>query len=106
MRCEGCGNTEAYKLRTVYHEDKTKTEYCDRCAKFDAGIPDVSVPSGGYHDEHLGCFIHSKRQKADLLKQKGWVECGSRVNPVLGRPMPYIKDPVKRKKFCMDNFGK
>lgn len=106
MKCNGCGNKDAHHVKIQYPGKGGKIEVCEKCGELvNVWNPDVSVPSGGYYDEHLGTYVYSKRQKAALLREKGWVECGDRVNPVLGRPAPYIKDPVKRQKFFRDNYG-
>lgn len=108
MKCSGCGYESALRIQVRYNSELKKSyEHCEKCAGIGmVGIPDVSVPAGGYYDEHLGCQINSKRQKAELLKQKGWVECGDRKNEQLGKPMPYIKDPIKRRNFMRENFGR
>jgi len=106
MKCEGCGNESALRLNVRYAKEG-KRETCEKCGTLDVYYnPDVTVPVGGYYDEHLDTFIYSKRQKARLLKERNIVEVADRVNPVLGRPMPYIADAEKRRKFCLDNFGK
>jgi hypothetical protein len=103
----------AYHVR-VYYEGKTnqKFEYCEKCGQMPSVyIPDVSFQKP-YFDEHLcdkshpqGQWIHSKRQKAELLRQRNLVEAGDRINPKLGYPTPFIKDEKKRQKFFKDNFG-
>ena len=105
MLCSGCGNDHAVAVHIVYDKDG-KHEFCDACGKVSSVyVPDVAVPAGGYFDENLGSFITSRRQKAALMKEKGLVEAGNRVNRTLGKPMPYIADIEKRKKFLRDNFG-
>ena len=112
MKCEGCGNTEALHIRVSYHEGE-KQEQCDICGnlgRFDS--TDAYCPIGGYFDENLadaqhrkGQYVHSKRHKAALLKRLNRVEAGGQRNPVTGHVTPYIKDPDRRRRYMMDNFG-
>ena len=105
MICDGCGNENALHVRIGHDKQIGRYEVCDKCGQLpNEWLPDVSMPNGRYYDEHLGTNIESKRQKADLLRKKGWVECGDRINPVLGRPTPFISDDNKRRKFFKDNF--
>lgn len=113
MKCGGCGNEEATHVRIRYTDNRERIEVCDRCGNL-AGyaLPDASCPNGGYFDENLadtdhrkGQWVRSKEHKAALLKQLGLEEAGSTRNPQTGKVMPYIKDPVKRRKYFIDNFG-
>ena len=112
MRCGGCGNQEAGRIRILYHDGK-RHEFCDKCGGLGSvGVPDVFCPGGGYFDENLadrehpkGQFVHGKRHKAMLLKKLNRAEWGDAKNPVTGKVTPYIKDPEKRRRYCIENFG-
>lgn len=83
MKCEGCGNGAAYKLRI-----KDGSETCDNCGDFpSAYVPDVYFREP-YVDPHLidyrrpeqrnGVLIESRRQKAELMRRLRVVELGDR----------------------------
>lgn len=109
--CKGCGNKSPVRVHIEYTEGR-KVEVCDRCGQFhgSAVVADVFFKEP-YYDEHLAephnpnGFMGSRREKAEAMKRLDLQEAGDRKNKVLGRPMPYIADPVKRRKFFIDNFG-
>jgi len=112
MICQ-CGNQTAIRMRIYFDEKGNASEVCEKCGELDNtnGCPDVFFERP-YLDEHLtddahknGIYVESKRHKAQLLKERGLREAGSDINPRLGRPMPFIKDPERRRRFMIDNFG-
>lgn len=113
MKCEGCGNEEALHIRIRYSDNGCKYEVCDRCGNLvQYAPPDASCPTGGYFDENLadathrkGQWVHDKAHKKEILRRLGLEEAGSNRNSTTGKVTPYIADPAKRRKFCLDNFG-
>lgn len=96
--CRGCNNTQATRLKTVYHtfpkEDGSSiTETCDRCspAKLGGYVPDVwyGYGSGEQTEENI-CYpkghekegqripFSSKKGKAEAMKIAGIREAGDR----------------------------
>jgi ribosome-binding protein aMBF1 (putative translation factor) len=109
--CKGCGNKSPARVHIEYSEGD-KIEVCDRCGDFHrtSVVPDVYF-NKPYYDEHLAephnpnGYIGSRREKAEAMKRLNLREAGDKKNKILGKPIPYIADPVKRRKFFMDNFG-
>jgi len=108
MKCNGCGNENARHIRIG-----KGFEVCERCGSLDVGgVPDVYCPEGGYFDENLadkthrkGQFIRDRHHKAAVMRDLGLAEAGSLRNPETGKVTPYFKNPEKRRKYCIDNFG-
>lgn len=108
MRCNGCGNEKALHVRIG-----KGFEICDKCGSLPTtSLPDVFFEGTGYFDENLadkqhpkGQYIHSRRQKAEIIRKLGLREAGSDINPDTGKQLPYIPNPQKRRKFLIDNFG-
>ena len=99
MKCRGCGNKEADRTRTRFVDGKF-IDVCNMCADL-SGIrlyDDVSQVHTPYYDEHLKTEITSRAQKADVMKRLN-------VREKSESTIPYIKDPEKRRKYCLDKFG-
>lgn len=102
MRCNGCGNENAYHIY-----GSAGHEFCDRCGDRKVVVlnDDVSSVHEPYFDEHLcdkahpnGQWIHSRGQKAEILKQLGLRE--KRESNI-----PYISDARERQKYFRNKFG-
>lgn len=88
MMCRGCGNKDAYHVRTVYESGEVY-DVCDTCGRLDmsgANIPDVYLARSGETFNNL-CDemgrpyeIGSKRQKKEIMDRLGVSEAGDRVN--------------------------
>lgn len=108
MKCAGCGNENAFNIKIGKYKNEQgeyeKYELCDRCGGVrHNAIPDVTDVHEPYFDEHLidkthpeGQWIHSRGQKAELLKVRGWRE--KRESKI-----PYIQDPIKREKYFKEH---
>lgn len=76
MKCEGCGNQYAARVRIGYHEGK-KWEICDQCGASPVWLPDVFLGGHGGQertDENL-CGndgkpipFSTKREKAAIMR--------------------------------------
>ena len=87
MRCNGCGNEHAYRVRIF----GLGLEECDRCG----GLGNVHVPDvyfkEPYWDPNLahpqrpweckrGVYVESKAHKMRLMREQDLRECGDRVH--------------------------
>lgn len=81
MKCEGCGNENAYRWRMV-----SGAECCDGCSALGSvQNPDVFFKEP-YWDPHLGdhrkgersVWVESRAHKAQLLAERGWKEIGDK----------------------------
>ena len=83
MKCNGCGNTEAYIIRCTKDD-----ESCNSCGGIALPwLPDVSF-RGAYLDPNLGhpsrpherdgVMVYSKRHKETLLREQGLREVGDK----------------------------
>ena len=111
MLCRGCGNTEAYRIRSGYYKNeqgqRTAYDVCDKCGDVRniSLSPDVSDVKEPYFDPNLcdkehkhGQWISSRGHKAEILKKLGLRE--KRESNI-----PYIKDLDKRRKWFKNNFA-
>jgi len=86
MKCEGCGNEHANRVRTYFDENKQMREVCDKCGLVsNTATPDVYFRSeyfdGNLGDEKhpYGRWITSKTHKADIMREQGVREAGDRI---------------------------
>ena len=109
MICRTCKNENAYNIRAYWDKERQSFyDTCDRCGaiRLDAA-PDVSDVHEPYFDENLctkerpqGTWIHSRGQKAQMLKALGLRE--KRESNI-----KYYADPEKRKKYFREQgWGK
>lgn len=84
MKCNNCGNPDAYRWRATEHG-----EQCDSCGGLSSvAIPDVFFQQP-YVDPHLidtkdprqkdGVLISSRREKDAIMRRMGVHELGDRV---------------------------
>jgi hypothetical protein len=93
MKCDGCGNEHAIRLRTYFDNvpgettNKQMKEVCDKCGTVcnTTACPDVYFKEP-YFDEHLGDQKHpygqhikSKAHKARIMREQNVHEYGDRV---------------------------
>lgn len=114
MHCNGCGNTKAYHIRSVW-DGAGLVDFCDSktCGNLDesgVGIPDVYLPRGGMKFENL-CDdmgrpyeVSTKREKANVMRQLGVSEAGDRVHGAPYAPKDWIEGTreTRRKSFEQD----
>lgn len=86
MICNGCGNAEAYQIRSIYDKGEV-FDSCDRCGNVSvAALPDAYLGHIGQtfsslcDDMGRPIPIQSKRHKAEVMKSLGVSEAGDRVN--------------------------
>ncbi len=85
MKCEGCGNDNAWHVRTRFTESG-REEICNACGLEGAGdgIPDVYWPGHPHYNpnicDKMGRPIHltSRGHKAEVMKEIGLQEAGDR----------------------------
>lgn len=104
MICSQCKNENAIRIQVRYTKHG-RVETCEKCGNLSLeGLPDVSDVHEPYFDEHLadakhpdGRWIHSRRQKAEVLKEMGLRE--KRESAI-----PYIKDEGARRRYFRNHF--
>lgn len=97
--CQGCGNPHWFHSKITFGKHGMREE-CDRCSSVTfSGNPDVYFRES-YLDPNLldpdsknpqdwkGTHIHSRQQKADLMKKLGVREAGDRVRGARSDPKP------------------
>jgi len=110
MTCRGCGNENAFQVRTHFDKDMNPIDSCNHCSSVPVGtFHDCYVPVGGMFFEHLshpdypeshgGTFCPDKATKAYYLKKYGLQEAGDAVHgtnkydPIAGR---YARESLRR----------
>jgi len=88
MKCNNCGNENAYHLKARWNTKENKfEELCDTCGRLDSyALPDVYFREP-YWDEHLadetnpnGHWISSKGAKREVMRKLGLNEAGDRIH--------------------------
>jgi len=86
MKCDGCGNENATRIRTYFDDNKQMKEICDKCGVVsNTASPDVYFRDA-YFDGNLGDgkhpygqWITSKTHKAKIMREQGVSERGDRI---------------------------